>query len=80
VGRPYEAIEKTTLNSLFITREGGNGSITPAQAVEQFASLAAMGVDQAIFSLRNVYDPDVFDLLATEVIPQVERMPVAGRA
>lgn len=80
VGRPYDAIEKTTLNSLLITRNGRDGSITPAQAIDQFASLAAMGVDQAIFSLRNVEDPDVFDLLATEVIPQVERMPVAGRA
>lgn len=80
VGRPYDAIEKTTLSTLNITRDGGNGSITPTQAVEQFASLAAMGIDQAIFNMPNVYDPAVFDLLATEVIPQVERMPVAGRA
>ena len=79
VGRPYEQIEKTTLDHLHLTRDGSNGTMTPAAAVEYFAHQAAMGIDQAIFSLRNVTDPDVFDLLATEVIPQVERIAVAGR-
>jgi F420-dependent oxidoreductase-like protein len=79
VGRPYEQIEKTTLDSIMLTRDGRNGSITPAAAVESFAELASMGIDQAIFSLRNVTDPEVFDLLATEVIPQVNKIVVAGR-
>jgi len=79
VGRPYEQIEKTTLDSIKLTRDGRDGSITPAAAVEFFAELASMGIDQAIFSLRNVSDPGVFDLLATEVIPQVNKITVAGR-
>ena len=79
VGRPYEQIEKTTLDSIKLTRDGRDGSITPAAAVEFFAELASMGIDQAIFSLRNVSDPEVFDLLATEVIPQVNKITVAGR-
>src|SRR6266566_740550 len=79
VGRPYEQIEKTTLDSIKLTRDGRDGSITPAAAVEFFAELASMGIDQAIFSLRNVSDPEVFDLLATEVIPQVNKIAVAGR-
>jgi len=79
VGRPYEQIEKTTLDSIKLTRDGRDGSITPAAAVEFFAELASMGIDQAIFSLRNVSDPGVFDLLATEVIPQVNKIAVAGR-
>lgn len=79
VRRPYEQIEKTTLNSIKLTRDGRDGSITPAAAVEFFAELASMGIDQAIFSLRNVTDPEVFDLLATEVIPQVNKITVAGR-
>ncbi len=79
VGRPYEQIEKTTLDRLMITRDGSNGSMTPAAAVEYFAHLASMGIDQGIFSLMNVTDPEVFDLLATEVVPQVERIQVAGR-
>ena len=79
VGRPYEQIEKTTLDSIKLTRDGRDGSITPAAAVEFFAELASMGIDQAIFSLQNVSDPGVFDLLATEVIPQVNKIAVAGR-
>ena len=79
VGRPYEQIEKTTLDSIKLTRDGRDGSITPAAAVEFFAELASMGIDQAIFSLQNVSDPGVFDLLATEVIPRVNKITVAGR-
>src|SRR6266550_9324794 len=79
VGRPYEQIEKTTLDVLRISRDGRDGTMTPAAALDFFAELASMGIDQAIFSLPNVYEPEVFDLLATEVIPQAEKIPVAGR-
>jgi len=79
VGRPYEQIEKTTLDSFYLTRDGRDGTTTPAQAIEQFAELAAMGIDQAIFSLRNVHDLEPFDLLATEIVPVVEKIQVAGR-
>jgi len=79
VGRPYEEIEKTTLDSLMITRDGREGSITPAQAIEQFAELASLGIDQAIFSLRNVHDLEPFDLLMTEIVPAVSKIVPAGR-
>jgi F420-dependent oxidoreductase-like protein len=79
IDRPYEQIEKTTLDVVHITRDGRDGSKTPAQAIEYFRELAAIGIDQAIFSMPNVYDLDVFDLLATDVIPQVSQIPVAGR-
>ncbi|WIG58175.1 MAG: hypothetical protein OJF49_000920 [Ktedonobacterales bacterium] len=79
VGRDYDEIEKTTLDTLRLARDGANGTLTPAQAVDSFARLAELGIDQAIFSLPNVYEPEIFDLLATEVIPYVERIRVAGR-
>ncbi|HJT55782.1 MAG TPA: LLM class F420-dependent oxidoreductase [Ktedonobacteraceae bacterium] len=79
VGRPYEEIEKTTLDSFKLTRNGGEGSITPAQAIDQFAELAALGIDQAIFSLRNVSDLEPFDLLMTEIVPAVSKIVPAGR-
>jgi F420-dependent oxidoreductase-like protein len=78
IGRPYEEIEKTTLDFMLLTRDGRNGSMTPAAAIEHFANLAAMGIDQAIFSMPNVYDLEPFDLLATEIIPAVEKIQVAG--
>ncbi len=79
VGRPYEQIEKTTLDSLTITRDGREGSITPTQAIEQFAELASLGIDQAIFSLRNVHELEPFDLLMTEIVPAVSKIVPAGR-
>lgn len=79
LGRPYEEIEKTTLDTVHITRDGRNNSMTPAAAIEYFAGLAEMGVDQAIFSMPNVSEYEPFDLLATEVIPAVEKISVAGR-
>ena len=79
IGRPYEEIEKTTLDVIPLTRDGRNGSTTPAAAIEHFANLAAMGIDQAIFSMPNVYDLEPFDLLATEIVPAVEKIQVAGR-
>jgi F420-dependent oxidoreductase-like protein len=79
VGRPYEQIEKTTLDSLTITRDGRDGSLTPTQAIEQFAELASLGIDQAIFSLRNVHELEPFDLLMTEIVPAVSKIVPAGR-
>jgi F420-dependent oxidoreductase-like protein len=79
LGRPYEQIEKTTLDTVHITRDGRGDSMRPAQAIEYFRELAAMGIDQAIFNMPNVYDLDVLDLIGDEVIPAVSQIPVAGR-
>jgi len=79
VGRPYEEIEKTSLGHLHLTRNGSEGSLTPGAAVEHFAALADLGIDQAIFSVRGVDQGEPFDLLATEVIPVVDEIQVAGR-
>jgi F420-dependent oxidoreductase-like protein len=79
LGRPYEQIEKTTLDHIHITRDGRNDSMTPSAVVDLFGSLAEMGIDQAIISLTNVADLEAFDLLATEILPTVEKIQVAGR-
>lgn len=79
LGRPYEEIEKTTLDQLHITRDGRNGSLTPAAVIDRLGELAEMGIDQAIFSLPNVSELEPFDLLATEIVPAAEKIKVAGR-
>ncbi|MDE3230416.1 MAG: LLM class F420-dependent oxidoreductase [Chloroflexota bacterium] len=79
LGRPYAEIEKTTLSTLNITRDGRDGSLTPQQAVEHLASLAALGIDHAIFNTPQVAQPEFFDLVGAEVIPAAERLAVAGR-
>lgn len=79
IGRPYTDIEKTTLDTVRITRDGRDESMTPAAAIEYFRGLAAMGIDQAIVNMPNVSDLEPFDLLASEIMPVVEQIEVAGR-
>lgn len=80
LGRPYEQIEKTvTLTEFHLTADGRNGTFSPRSAIDFFAQLAELGFDHAIFNTVHVYAPETFDLLATEVIPAVNRLPVAGR-
>ncbi len=79
LGRPYEEIEKTTLDALHITRDGRDDTLSPNAAIDLFAELASLGIDQAIFSLINVADLEAFDVLATSIIPEVEKIQVAGR-
>jgi F420-dependent oxidoreductase-like protein len=79
LGRPYEQIEKTTLDVVRLSRDGRDGTMTPAAAIDYFAGLAEMGIDQAIISMPNVSDLEPFDLLATEIVPVVEKITPAGR-
>jgi hypothetical protein len=37
-----------------------------------------MGIDQAIFGMRNVSEPDAFEAIA-EISPEIHKIPVAGR-
>jgi F420-dependent oxidoreductase-like protein len=79
VGRPYEQIEKTTLDVVRISRDGKDGTLSPSAAIDYFADLASQGIDHALFSMPNVYDLDVFDILATEIIPAVDKIQTSGR-
>lgn len=79
LGRPYEEIEKTTIDQLAITRDGRNGTLSPNAAIDQLGALAEMGIDQAVFSLSDPTNIDTFDILATQIIPEVEKIHVSGR-
>lgn len=79
LGRSYEQIEKTLVYLMHLTRDGRNGTFSPQAAIDCFADLAAEGFDQVIMIIPNVTDLECFDLLASNIIPEVERIPVAGR-
>jgi len=79
IGHPYTDIEKTIIKRIHLTRDGREQSWTPAAAVAYFRDLAAMGIDQAIVSLPNVADLEPFELFATQIIPAVAQIEVAGR-
>jgi F420-dependent oxidoreductase-like protein len=79
LGRPYDQIEKTTLDNMTVTRDGAPGTISPQQAIDRFAHLAELGVDHGIVSLNNVSHPDAFEVFRDEVVPAVHKLTPAGR-
>jgi F420-dependent oxidoreductase-like protein len=79
LGRPYAEIEKTSLDTLRLSRDGSNGTLTPQAAIDRFGELAGLGIDHALFNTPDVHDPAFFDLLATEIIPEVSKITPAGR-
>jgi hypothetical protein len=78
-GRPYEEIEKTSLNSITVSRDGREGTISPQQAIDQFGKLAELGFDHGLISLGNVSHPDTFDVFRDEIVPAVHNLKTAGR-
>lgn len=78
-GRPYEEIEKTSLDSMRVSDKGGEGTISVQEAIDRFAHMAALGFDHAIVSLTNVSEPNAFEVFRDRIAPAVHAMPVAGR-
>ena len=65
VGRPFEEIERTTLQTVDLGRE------STAQVVERLAVLAEAGVQHVIFNLAGVDDVRKLDTLGRDVLPGV---------
>jgi F420-dependent oxidoreductase-like protein len=78
VGRDYDDIERTTLGSLSLSRDGRGGGETVDQAVERFAALAEIGVDHAIVNMPRVQDRASFELI-DELTSKLARIVPAGR-
>jgi len=64
-GRPYEAIEKTTLGLANLPKQ------TPGEIVEQCRALAAIGIQHAIFNFPHVDELTGLRTFGKEVIPAV---------
>jgi len=71
--RPHEQIEKTTL---FMAPIVQNGRLDQT-ALDYIRALGELGIDEVM--IRAPADAATFDLLATELLPLVEKIPVAGR-
>ncbi len=87
IGRPYTEIEKTTVLAMLVTKDGRvpDGletkvpAITAAQAIEVLHRLAEIGTDHAIVNLPNYTAPDALEIWASEIVPAVTKLAVAGR-
>ncbi len=78
LGRPYGTIEKTLYGRLRVTRDG---PMSVRQAIAYCRTLADLGFDTLILVADSLpmYDPAALDLWATDLLPTIHRIPVAGR-
>lgn len=67
LGRDYNHIEKTALKTVHLAP----GKQSPAEVIEDCRSLAALGVQQAIFNMPNVHEIAPLKVFAAEIIPAV---------
>jgi hypothetical protein len=66
-GRPYEEIEKATLG----VTHAAPGVVKPEELVAECRALAALGVDQALFSLPGLDELEAVETIGREVVPEV---------
>ena len=65
LGRPYEEIERSTLQSIDLERE------SPAEIVDRFGALGEAGAQHILFSVRNVNDTERLERIGSEVLSQL---------
>jgi F420-dependent oxidoreductase-like protein len=69
VGRPFDEIERSTLQgNLRPSRDGSGGGVTPGQLVDRFGELADVGVQHILFSVADVWQTEQLELLGSDVI------------
>jgi F420-dependent oxidoreductase-like protein len=71
LGRPYDEIERSNLQSVRISADGAPGTQSPAEIVDYFGDLGDAGAQQIIFSVRDVWQTDKIELLGKSVMPQL---------
>jgi F420-dependent oxidoreductase-like protein len=68
IGRDPDEIERSTLQSVRLDLGDGNGD-SPAQVVDRFGELSDAGAQHVVFSVRDVHDPRVIEILGRDVVP-----------
>ena len=72
VGRPYDEIERSTLQgNLAVSRDGGSGTETPAAVIDRFGELGDAGAQHVLFSIRDVWRTEQIELLGSTLLPQL---------
>jgi F420-dependent oxidoreductase-like protein len=66
-GRAYDEIEKTTLDTVHVAP----GQMSASEVLEQCRTLAALGIQHAIFNMPNVSEIKPLEVFGREIIPEV---------
>jgi F420-dependent oxidoreductase-like protein len=70
LGRDYDEIEKTTLNTVHIAA----GKQTAGDVIAECRSFAALGIQHCIFNMPNVHELRPLRIFRDEIIPAVREM------
>lgn len=76
--RDYAEIERTTLGTLALSRDGAGGTQSVDQAVDRFGRLAELGIDRAIVNSPRIADPALFEVLP-DLVAELAKITPAGR-
>jgi F420-dependent oxidoreductase-like protein len=76
VGRPYEEIERSTLQSIDPDVAGAStpGRQSMAEIVDRFGELADAGAEHVIFSVRDVSDPARREAVCADLVPALQAL------
>ncbi len=74
LGRPYEEIERSTLQGVHVNATGAGGAETPAQITDRFAELGDAGAQHVLFGVRDVWQTDKLDLLGRTVLADLRSL------
>ena len=65
VGRPFDEIERSTLQGVNLSRDSA------ASVVDRFGELSDAGAQHVIFNLADVHDPRNLETIGRDVLPQL---------
>jgi F420-dependent oxidoreductase-like protein len=74
VGRPWDDIERTTLQRVSLRPDRSGPGEAPAAIVDRFGELADAGAQHVIFSIRDVWQTDQLELIGRDVIPHLRAL------
>lgn len=68
IGRPYEEIERSTLQNIDLERE------SPAEVVERFGELGEAGAQHVVVGVRGVAHLSPLERIGAEILPQLREL------
>jgi len=68
IGRNPDEIERSTLQSVRLSLDGGKGD-SVAQVVDRFGELSDAGAQHVIFEVKDAWDPRVREIVARDLVP-----------
>ena len=73
LGRPYDEIERSTLQNVHVDADGASGAESPGQVIDRFAELGDAGAQSIVFSVRDVWQTDKLELLGKTVLADLRQ-------